>query len=91
MAKDKKVFAFIDKDKKVENNIDIDEFVSSATGQKKTLRNLKGRPEIPEHKKKKHYVMVYLTEEQKKELMNKAETNNLSLSKYIAIKLFGID
>lgn len=35
MAKDKKVFAFIDKDKKVENNIDIDEFVSSATGQKK--------------------------------------------------------
>lgn len=50
----------------------------------------RGRPKLL-NKKEKIGVWVYLTEEQKQELEIKAKEANLSVSKFITIKLFGLN
>ncbi|MFW0695666.1 plasmid mobilization protein [Aliarcobacter butzleri] len=69
----------------------LDEFVSSGRGQTRKSLNPKGRPKLKEEELKKETVMIYLTKEQKKLLSEKAEKASLSVSKYILLKIFGID
>lgn len=92
--KDKKSFALLEND--IHTNTEnkpqnVEGFVISAKGSQKNLRNLSGRPIIDDEKKKNKYIMIYVTEEQKKVLKEKAQNSNLSVSKYISIKLFGIE
>ena len=50
----------------------------------------RGRPKL-EHTQEKEFVMIVLTKEQKDELKRRAEKANLSMSKYIMVKIFGVD
>ncbi|MCT7910738.1 hypothetical protein N5912_02745 [Arcobacter lacus] len=73
------------------NKKNLDEFVSSGRGQTMKSLNPKGRPKLKEEELKRETVMIYLTKEQKKLLSEKAEKASLSVSKYILLKIFGID
>ncbi|MDN5071412.1 hypothetical protein O8C76_10310 [Aliarcobacter butzleri] len=90
--KDKKPFAFVeDNSTKLDPKENLEEFVSSGRGQTIKSLNPKGRPKLKEEELKKETVMIYLTKEQKKLLSEKAEKASLSVSKYILLKIFGID
>lgn len=86
-----KSFAFVENIENKDKANNIDEFIENAKGSKKTFQNIKGRPPVDDRYKKTEQVMIYLTKDQKNELVKKAKENNLSISKYIAIKVFGID
>lgn len=81
--KAQKSFAFIENDKEEKAN-NLKELVQKTN-------QIKSEEYKPLNKKKNIGVWVYLNEEQKKELEAKAKKANLSVSKYIMIKLFGID
>ncbi len=87
----KKSFAFIE-DNSIEDNIDnVQEFISSGRGTSKKSLNPKGRPKLKKDDLKNETVMIYLTKEQKQQLSERADKASLSLSKYILLKVFGID
>ena len=90
---DNKPFAFIEDnstqtDPKEKN---LDKFISSGRGETRKSLNPKGRPKLKEEDLKKETVMIYLTKEQKQLLSEKAEKASLSVSKYVILKIFGID
>lgn len=90
-SKINKKFAFPE-DKNFNNEFDnLDDFVKSGRGQNKTSLNSKGRPKLDEENLKNETVMIYLTREQKEQLQEKAKKASLSVSKYILVKVFGID
>ena len=49
-----------------------------------------GRPKL-ERSQNKESVMIFLTKEQKDELRHRAEKANLSMSKYVMLKIFGLN
>lgn len=49
-----------------------------------------GRPKL-KRSQNKESVMIFLTKEQKDELRRRAEKANLSMSKYVMLKIFGLD
>ncbi|WP_185768493.1 plasmid mobilization protein [Campylobacter sp. RM16192] len=57
----------------------------------KTFQNQKGRPTVDEEDKRTEQIIIYLTKKQKETLKNKAKKNNLSISKYVTIKIFGLE
>lgn len=57
----------------------------------KTFQNQKGRPTVDEEDKRTEQIIIYLTKKQKEILRNKAKKNNLSISKYVTIKIFGLE
>ena len=87
----KKSFAFVE-DKSVKNSIkELDDFVSFARGETKKVLNPKGRPKLEQDELKQEQIVIYLTKEQKDEITKKAKQSSLSVSKYVMIKVFGIN
>ncbi|HDX6281759.1 TPA: hypothetical protein RPW15_000185 [Campylobacter fetus subsp. venerealis] len=86
-----KSFAFIENNDELKKVKDVNEFIKNAKGSKKSFQNIKGRPKLNDDQKRTEQVMIYLTKSQKDELTKKASQNNLSISKYVSIKIFGID
>lgn len=70
---------------------DLNEFVSSGRGQGKRSLNPKGRPKLDQDERKEETVVVYLSQEQKEQLQDRAKKASVSVSKYALIKIFGID
>ena len=73
----------------------LEELKKAGRGEKrnanaKSQKRGRGRPKL-EHTQEKEPVMVFLTKEQKDELKRRAEKANLSMSKYITLKVFGLD
>jgi hypothetical protein len=88
---EKKSFAFVE-DKSLENNIkEMDDFVSAGRGQTKKILNPRGRPKLKEEELKQEQIVIYLTNEQKDEITRKAKLSSLSVSKYVLLKIFGIN
>ena len=88
---DKKSFAFVE-DQNTENNVnELDEFVNSGRGQTKKVLNPKGRPKVDKDDLKHEQIVIYLTKEQKDEITKKAKQSSLSVSKYVMLKIFGIN
>ncbi len=86
-----KLFAFVE-DKNTQNDInELDEFVNSGRGQTKKVLNPKGRPKLELDELKHEQIIVYLTKEQKDEITKKAKQSSLSVSKYVMLKVFGIN
>jgi hypothetical protein len=85
-------FAFVEDDSQNEKDPqDIKDFLSSGRGDSKKSLNPRGRPRVSQDDKKQETVLIYLTKKQKKELENKAKNSSLSVSKYVLLKVFGID
>ncbi|KLD98295.1 plasmid mobilization protein [Aliarcobacter butzleri] len=88
---EKKSFAFVE-DQSVKSGVkELDEFVSSARGENKKVLNPKGRPKIEKDELKQEQIVIYLTKEQKDEITKKAKQSSLSVSKYVMLKVFGIN
>ena len=88
---EKKSFAFVE-DKTLENDLkEIDDFVSSGRGQTKKVLNPRGRPKLNKDELKEEQIVIYLTNEQKDEITKKAKQSSLSVSKYVMLKIFGIN
>ena len=88
---EKKSFAFVE-DNSVDNESkQLDEFVSSARGETKKALNPKGRPKLNNDELKQEQIVIYLTKEQKDEITKKAKQSSLSVSKYVMLKVFGIN
>ena len=73
----------------------LDELVKGGRGEARNSKPQgqkrgRGRPKL-EHTQEKEFVMIVLTKEQKDELKRRAEKANLSMSKYIMLKVFGFD
>ena len=86
-----KSFAFVE-DQNTQNNVnELDEFVNSGRGQTKKVLNPKGRPKLNEDELKHEQIIVYLTKEQKDEITKRAKQSSLSVSKYVMLKVFGIN
>ena len=86
-----KSFAFVE-DQNTQNNVnELDEFVNSGRGQTKKVLNPKGRPKLNEDELKHEQIIVYLTKDQKDEITKKAKQSSLSVSKYVMLKVFGIN
>lgn len=91
----KSSFAFVEdvtdvSEKKETEN--LDDFITSGRGQaKKKSLNPKGRPKLDKNEKKEETVVIYLSKEQKELLQDKAKKASVSVSKYILLKVFGID
>lgn len=73
----------------------IDELKKAGRGEQRQNTSAKpkgkrGRPKS-EHIQEKESILVFLTKEQKAELKRRAEKADLSMTKYITIKVFGID
>lgn len=84
----KKSFAFVEN--KEEKAQSLEKFVKKPSQKLIEDKKPRGRPKLL-NKKEKIGVWVYLTKEQKQELEIRAKEANLSSSKYIMIKLFGLD
>ena len=88
---EKKSFAFVE-DNSIDNESkQLDEFVSSARGESKKVLNPKGRPKLDKEELKQEQIVIYLTKEQKDEITKKAKQSSLSVSKYVMLKVFGIN
>ncbi|AZL54399.1 hypothetical protein EI285_07340 [Aliarcobacter skirrowii] len=88
---DKKSFAFVE-DQNTENNVnELDEFINSGRGQTKKVLNTKGRPKLDKDELKQEQIVIYLTRDQKDEITKKAKQSSLSVSKYVMLKVFGIN
>ena len=88
---EKKSFAFVE-DNSIDNESkQLDEFVSSARGESKKVLNPKGRPKLDKEELKQEQIVIYLTKEQKDEITKKAKQSSLSVSKYMMLKVFGIN
>ena len=88
---EKKSFAFVE-DNSIDNESkQLDEFVSSARGQSKKVLNPKGRPKLDKEELKQAQIVIYLTKEQKDEITKRAKQSSLSVSKYVMLKIFGIN
>lgn len=88
---EKKSFAFVE-DNSVDNESkQLDEFVSSARGESKKVLNPKGRPKLDKEELKQEQIVIYLTKEQKDEITKRAKQSSLSVSKYMMLKVFGIN
>ncbi|QKJ27317.1 plasmid mobilization protein [Aliarcobacter cibarius] len=86
-----KSFAFVE-DQNTQNNVnELDEFVNSGRGQTKKVLNPKGRPKLNDDELKHEQIIVYLTKEQKDEITKRAKQSSLSVSKYVMLKVFGIN
>ena len=70
---------------------ELDEFVNSGRGQTKKVLNPKGRPKVDKDDLKQEQIVIYLTKEQKDEITKKAKQSSLSVSKYVMLKVFGIN
>ncbi|HJE03669.1 MAG TPA: hypothetical protein K8U92_07310 [Aliarcobacter thereius] len=92
---DKKSFAFVEDssiNSKLDNSVnELDEFVSSARGESKKVLNPKGRPKLKTDELKQEQIVIYLTKEQKDEITKKAKLSSLSVSKYVMLKVFGLN
>lgn len=85
-------FAFVEDDSSEKKGTkDLNEFVSSGRGQGKRSLNPKGRPKLDQDEKKEETVVVYLSQEQKEQLQDRAKKASVSVSKYALLKIFGID
>ncbi len=88
---EKKSFAFVE-DNSIDNESkQLDEFVSSARGESKKVLNPKGRPKLDKEELKQEQIVIYLTKEQKDEITKRAKQSSLSVSKYMMLKVFGIN
>ena len=87
---EKKSFAFVE-DNSVNESKQLDEFVSSARGESKKVLNPKGRPKLDNEELKQEQIVIYLTKEQKDEITKRAKQSSLSVSKYMMLKVFGIN
>ena len=88
---EKKSFAFVE-DNSVDNESkELNEFVSSARGETKKALNPRGRPKLNKDELKEEQIVIYLTNEQKDEITKKAKQSSLSVSKYVMLKIFGIN
>jgi hypothetical protein len=58
---------------------------------KKKVLNPKGRPKVDKDDLKQEQIVIYLTKEQKDEITKKAKQSSLSVSKYVMLKVFGIN
>ena len=88
---EKKSFAFVE-DNSIDNESkQLDEFVSSARGESKKVLNPKGRPKLDKEELKQEQIVIYLTKEQKDEITKRAKQSSLSVSKYVMLKVFGIN
>ena len=88
---EKKSFAFVE-DNSVDNESkELNEFVSSARGETKKALNPRGRPKLNKDELKEEQIVIYLTNEQKDEITKKAKQSSLSVSKYVMLKVFGIN
>lgn len=68
----------------------LNELNKSGRGAKKKGKG--GRPKMDESKRQtKRTLLIYLSDEQKAKLEEKAKKANLSMSAYIIVKLFGVD
>lgn len=77
-----------DTDSKAAKN--LNELNKSGRGAKK--KGKVGRPKMDESKRQtKRTLLIYLSDEQKAKLEEKAKKANLSMSAYITVKLFGVD
>lgn len=92
----KKGFAFVE-DKSIDLNQtpkSIEELNKAGRGSlKKDTTKPKGkvgRPKL-EHIQEKEVVSLFLTKEQKEELRQRAKKADLPMTKYIMIKIFGLD
>ncbi len=86
-----KSFAFVE-DQNTQNNVnELDEFLNSGRGQTKKVLNPKGRPKLNDDELKHEQIIVYLTKDQKDEITKKAKQSSLSVSKYVMLKVFGIN
>ena len=86
-----KSFAFVE-DQNTQNSVnELDEFVNSGRGQTKKVLNPKGRPKLNDDELKHEQIIVYLTKEQKDEITKRAKQSSLSVSKYVMLKVFGIN
>ncbi len=70
---------------------DLNTFLGSGRGQGKKVLNPKGRPRLEDNEKKQETIMIYVNKGQKNTLQEKAKNSSLSVSKYILLKLFGVD
>lgn len=88
----KSSFAFVeDTSLEKKDTKNLNEFVSSGRGQGKKSLNPKGRPKLHQDEKKEETIVIYLTKEQKDILTDKSKKTSLSVSKYVLLKVFGID
>ena len=86
-----KSLAFVE-DKNTQKDInELDEFVNSGRGQTKKVLNPKGRPKLELDELKQEQIVIYLTKEQKDEITKRAKQSSLSVSKYVMLKVFGIN
>ena len=51
----------------------------------------KGGPKVDKDDLKQEQIVIYLTKEQKDEITKKAKQSSLSVSKYVMLKVFGIN
>lgn len=85
-------FAFVEDNSSEKNDTkDLDKFISSGRGQGKKSLNPKGRPKLDQDEKRDETIVIYLTKEQKDLLTDKSKKTSLSVSKYVLLKVFGID
>ncbi len=86
-----KSFAFVE-DKNTQNDInELDEFVNSGRGQTKKVLNPKGRPKLELDELKQEQIVIYLKKKKKDEITKRAKQSSLSVSKYVMLKVFGIN
>ena len=88
---EKKSFAFVEDNSVDSESKQLDEFVSSARGESKKVLNPKGRPKLDKEELKQEQIVIYLTKEQKDEITKRAKQSSLSVSKYMMLKVFGIN
>ncbi len=90
--KTKSSFAFVeDTSLEKKDTKDLEDFISSGRGQGKKSLNPKGRPKLEQDEKREETIVIYLTKEQKELLTDKSKRASLSVSKYVLLKVFGID
>lgn len=90
--KKKSSFAFVEDNSNEEKKAKtLEEFTNGGRGQNKRVPNPKGRPKVVEDELKKEVILIYATKKQKEELVERAQKNNLSVSKYISVKIFGLE
>lgn len=89
--KEKKSFAFVEDDIEENKEENLNAFLTSGRGQSKQVLNTRGRPKKAKQDLKTEPVIVYMTKEQKESLQEKAEKSSLSVSKYILLKVFGLE
>lgn len=90
--KSKSSFAFVeDNSTPKQDTTDLNEFIASGRGQSRKSLNPKGRPKLDQDEKRDETIVIYLTKEQKELLTDKSKKASLSVSKYVLLKVFGID